>query len=88
MIINALAVLFCLLAIYWFAFKEGFFSGVVHLACVLVSGALAFAFWEPLAVAMLGSGMREWAWGLSLLALFSVFLFIPAEMGYHDTRRA
>ena len=81
MIINALAVLFCLLAIYWFAFKEGFFSGVVHLACVLVSGALAFAFWEPLAVAMLGSGMREWAWGMSLLALFSVFLFILRIVG-------
>ena len=37
MIINVLAVLFCLLAIYWFAFKEGFFSGVVHLACVLAA---------------------------------------------------
>ena len=77
MLINSLAVLFALLCVYWFAFKEGFFSGVVHLVCVVVAGALTFAFWEPLALAMLGSsGTREWAWGVSLLGLFSVFLFV------------
>ncbi len=63
------------LATYWFGFKEGFFSGVVHLVCVIVAGALAFAFWEPLAHALLGiSSLREWAWGLSLLGLFSLLL--------------
>ena len=44
MLINATAVLFALLCVYWFAFKEGFFSGVIHLACVVVAGALTFAF--------------------------------------------
>jgi hypothetical protein len=63
------------LATYWFGFKEGFFSGVVHLACVVVAGALAFAFWEPLAHTLLGiSAFREWAWGLSLLGLFTLLL--------------
>ena len=63
------------LATYWFGFKEGFFSGVVHLVCVVVAGALAFAFWEPLAHTLLGiPAFREWAWGLSLLALFSLLL--------------
>ncbi|RPG19380.1 MAG: CvpA family protein [Phycisphaera sp. TMED9] len=77
MLINALAVVFALLCVYWFAFKEGFFSSVVHLLCVIVAGALTFAFWEPLALAMLdSSGAREWAWGVSFLALFSIFLFI------------
>ncbi len=77
MIINALAVIFALLCVYWFAFKEGFFSSVVHLLCVIVAGALTFAFWEPLALTMLeSSGTREWAWGISFLGLFSIFLFI------------
>ncbi|MDE0889270.1 MAG: CvpA family protein, partial [Phycisphaerales bacterium] len=77
MLINALAILFALLSVYWFAFKEGFFSGLVHLVCVVVAGALTFAFWEPLALSLLNSSStREWAWGLSLLGLFSVFLFV------------
>ena len=77
MLINATAVLFALLCVYWFAFKEGFFSGVIHLACVVVAGALTFAFWEPLALVMLNSpSTREWAWGVSLLSLFCVFLFV------------
>lgn len=74
--ILAATIIFVLLATYWFGFKEGFFSGIVHLACVIVAGALALAFWEPLAHAMLGTGMREWAWGVSLLTLFSFSLFI------------
>ena len=69
-------IIFVLLATYWFGFKEGFFSGIVHLACVIVAGALALAFWEPLAHAMLGTGVKEWAWGVSLLTLFSFSLFI------------
>ena len=70
------AIIFTLLATYWFGFKEGFFSSVLHLACVIVAGALAFAFWEPLSHVLLGTGMREMAWGLSLLGLFVFTLFI------------
>ena len=73
----AASIIFILLATYWFGFKEGFFSGLIHLACVIVAGAVAFAFWEPLAVAMLGSSStREWAWGVSLLAIFCFALFL------------
>ena len=74
--ILGITVVFIALATYWFGFKEGFFSGVVHLTCVIVAGALAFAFWEPLAHAMLGTGMREWAWGVSLLLIFCFTLLI------------
>ena len=74
--ILAATIVFILLAVYWFGFKEGFFSAVVHLTCVIVAGALAFAFWEPLAHLILGTGMREWAWGVSLLLIFSILLFI------------
>ncbi len=71
------SIVFVALATYWFGFKEGFFSGVVHLVCVVVAGALAFAFWEPLAHILLGiTALREWAWGLSLLGLFTVLLLV------------
>ncbi len=73
----AVSIIFVALATYWFGFKEGFFSGVVHLACVVVAGALAFAFWEPLAHTFLGmTAFREWAWGLSLLLLFTISLLV------------
>ncbi len=73
--IFAASIILVALATYWFGFKEGFFSGTVHLACVVVAGALAFAFWEPLAHVLLGmSAFREWAWGLSLLGLFTLLL--------------
>ncbi len=73
--IIGISVVFVALATYWFGFKEGFFSGVVHLGCVITAGALAFAFWEPLAHVLLGvPAMKEWAWGLSLLILFSLLL--------------
>ena len=72
----AISIILVALATYWFGFKEGFFSGVVHLACVITAGAVAFAFWEPLAHTLLGTpALKEWAWGLSLLGLFTVLLF-------------
>ena len=75
------------LATYWFGFKEGFFSGVVHLACVITAGALAFAFWEPLAHVLLGvPAMKEWAWGVSLLLLFSLLLLGPIRRRAHVKR--
>ena len=76
MLINVSVVLLILLSGYWFGFKEGFFSGVVHLVCVVVSGALTFAFWEPLSMTMLPTAMGEFAWGLSFLGLFCFSLII------------
>lgn len=75
--ILAVTAIFVLLATYWFGFKEGFFSGLIHLLCVIAAGAVAFAFWEPLAYAMLDiSALREWAFGVSLLLVFSLALFL------------
>jgi hypothetical protein len=76
MMISALVVAFILLAGYWFGFREGFFSGVIHLACAIVAGAVTFAFWEPLAVLMLPTGMAEFAWGMSFLSLFGITLIV------------
>ena len=62
---------------YWWA-NQGVFSGLLHLLCVVVAGAIAFAFWEPLTVGLLlrGSGFDNYAWGVSLIGLFVVPLFI------------
>ena len=67
MLINVSVIGFIALSAYWFGFKEGFFSGVVHLACAIASGAIAFAFWEPFAFVMLSTGFGEFAWGVSML---------------------
>ena len=84
----AASIIFILLATYWFGFKEGF-SGLIHLACVIVAGAVAFAFWEPLAVAMLGSSStREWAWGVSLHHLLLRPLPAPPRRQPADPRQA
>lgn len=74
--ISLLAIGFVALAAYWFGFKEGFFSGVIHLACAIVAGAITFAFWEPLALVLLPTGMAEFAWGMSFLALFGITLIV------------
>lgn len=76
MLISALVILIIALSGYWFGFKEGFFSGVVHLICVIVAGAITFAFWEPLSMTMLSSPMGEFAWGLSFLGLFCFTLIV------------
>ena len=70
MLINVSVIGFIALSAYWFGFKEGFFSGVVHLACAIASGAIAFAFWEPFAFVMLSTGFGEFAWGVSMLSLY------------------
>ena len=69
----AASIIFILLATYWFGFKEGFFSGLIHLACVIVAGAVAFAFWS-LAVAMLGSSSTREGRGASRSPSSSPFL--------------
>ncbi len=62
---------------YWWA-TQGVFSALLHLLCVIVAGAIAFAFWEPLTVGLLlrGSQFDNFAWGVSLIGLFVVPLFI------------
>ncbi|MCC6677691.1 MAG: CvpA family protein [Phycisphaerales bacterium] len=49
----SLLVIAIVLGCAWVWMSRGFFSGLINLACVLVAGAIAFAFWEQLAYALL-----------------------------------
>lgn len=81
MIFNILIVGLVLgLAYAWMV--RGFFSAFIHLLCVLVAGALAFAVWEPISYFIIGlspdrgflSFIESAAWGIGLILPFSVFL--------------
>ena len=65
---------------YWWA-NQGVFSGILHLLCVIVAGAIAFAFWEPLTVGLLlrGNAFDNYAWGVSLVGLF-VAVLLPLRL--------
>lgn len=69
----------------YFWLTKGFFSALIHMVCTLIAGAVAFAFWEPLAQLVLeqtGSGkgimafVRDSAWGVSLAVPFAVSLIL------------
>jgi len=60
----------------WILAAYGFFSALLHFACVVAAGAIAFAAWEPVVILFLGAKMPDHAWGLSLIVLFAVSLFI------------
>ena len=66
-----------LLIAYWWS-QQGFFSALLHLIAVVAAGALALAFWEPLAIDVLLSGgtFDGYAMGLTLAGLFAIFLLI------------
>lgn len=74
---NIATVLLVLLIGYWWA-NQGVFSAMIHLLCVIVAGALAFALWEPVALGlfMRGSKFDPYAWGVSLLLIFMLALFV------------
>jgi len=76
MVLSALVVAIVLLIAYWWA-NQGLYSSLLHFLCVVVAGSLAFSLWEWVTVTFLLRGVRfdEYAWGVSLLALFTVFLF-------------
>ena len=77
MILNLLVIVFVLgMAIMWSTY--GLFSAFLHLLVVIVAGALAFAFWEPLVYNLLLGFMPSYAWGLGLVGLFAVLLIAPA----------
>lgn len=61
---------------YWWA-NQGAFSALLHLLCVIVAGAVALAFWEPLTFAIMrGSFFDDYAWGVTLVVVFVVTLLI------------
>jgi hypothetical protein len=73
---NLLLIGLALLIAYWWA-NQGLFSALLHFVCVIVAGGIAFAIWEPLAVAMLSRGVLEnYAWGIALLAPFALSLLL------------
>lgn len=77
-----LIVIGIVLACAWVWMSRGFFSGLLNMACVLVAGAIAFAFWEPLAYALLKAApdrgflsfIGGTAWAIALAVPFAVSL--------------
>ncbi|MDA1263023.1 MAG: CvpA family protein [Planctomycetota bacterium] len=74
---NIIVVAFILLIAYWWA-NQGLFSAILHCICVIIAGALAFAFWEPVVLGYLlkGSSFDNYSWGMALGILFFLFLVI------------
>ena len=68
------------IAYIWSA--RGFFSAFLHMLCVIVAGALAFALWEPVALWILandtsqGGTYVDLAWGVALGVPFALILTI------------
>ncbi len=67
------------LVTYWWA-SQGFFSSILHLTGVVVSGAVAFAAWELATVLGLGSinapFFHNSSWGITLIIVFSISLVL------------
>ena len=63
---------------------RGYFSAMLHMCCVLVAGAIAFAAWEPLAQLILEKSpprgilsiLRDSAWAIALIGPFAISLAI------------
>lgn len=73
MIINLVIIVFVLaMAVMWSTY--GLFSALLHLLVVIVSGTLAFAFWELWVNQLLIGFMPSYAWGVGLVLPFGVLL--------------
>ncbi len=74
---NTIVVAFILLIAYWWS-NQGLFSSIIHCICVILAGAIAFAFWEPVVVGLLlrGGDFDNYAWGMALGLLFFFALFV------------
>ncbi len=76
MLLSIACILFLALVAYWWG-NQGVFDAFVHLLCVIVSGALAIALWEPLCTSFFSTPtLAEFGWGLSLGVPFLVLLFV------------
>ena len=76
-VFSLVSVAFILLIAYWWA-NQGLFSAILHCVCVILAGALAFAFWEPVVLGYFlnGSSFDNYAWGLVLGLIFFLFFLI------------
>lgn len=77
-----IAALVLLLAMTWVWMNRGFFSALLHMACTIAAGAIAFAAWEPLSALLIGLApdkgfltiLKFIAWGAGLLLPFGLAL--------------
>lgn len=75
-IFNTAIIGLVLLIAYWWA-NEGLFSSLLHLVCVIAAGTIALAVWEPLTMSLMsGGGFDNYAWGIVLVGVFALSLFI------------
>ncbi len=75
MIINLIIIFFLLfMALYWAT--QGLYSAFLHFCMVIVAGAIAFAFWEPVAMLLFNYVPRlaPVIWGIALLVPFLIVL--------------
>lgn len=79
MTLNILVIIIIVLsALLWGAPQRGrgLFSALIHLACVIAAGGVAFAAWEPLVDAFLLKSLPDYAHTVGLLGPFVVALFL------------
>jgi len=82
--IFSLIVIGMVLGLTYLWLVRGFFNAFLHMVCVLIGGALAFAAWEPVSYALLGvlpkSGtlgfLQGAAWGIGLIIPFAVSVIV------------
>lgn len=80
--IMTLLSLLVILAIAYIWMTRGFFSALLHMACTIAAGAIAFAAWEPIGYWLLGvvptrgfgSFLGGIVWGLALVVPFAASL--------------
>lgn len=73
MILNLIVIVFLLaMAVMWATY--GLFSSLLHLLIVIVSGALAFAFWELFVYKVFMGFAPLYAWGAGLVVPFAAFV--------------
>ncbi len=84
MIFSAIVILFVLAVGYIWASK-GFFSAMLQMAIVFVSGAIAFGLWETIAGMLMDNvtdtDMQNMVWGVSLLVPFAVCIVVLSVLG-------
>lgn len=83
MILSLIAILLVgLIAFIWSS--RGFFNALIHMACTIAAGAVAFGLWEPISYAILNaaparglfSAIEGMAFGLGLAIPFAVSLLL------------
>lgn len=83
MIMNILVVFF-VLGVGYAWMNRGVFNAMIQALCAFVAGAIAFAFWEPLAIKLVEmspdsgffSFIESVAWGVALIVPFSVIMLL------------